>query len=366
MRVLLNALQAGNRSGTGRYTEELANLLVGEHKGIEVHVAWPEHVPKGFAPEGYFHRIPSQGAGVRIRFDQFGIHKLARRIGADLIHFPANVGGLFGKTPTVLTVHDLSFFRDPRWYRWERAFYYRQSVRLTVRRAARILADSEATAADLREYLGVPDERIAVIPLGCGPEFNPDTKQDTPGLRERMQLPGRFLLFVGTLEPRKNVAQLIEAFDRIADGIPQDLVVAGREGWKTGPIHEALNRARHRGRIHLPGFVAHEDLPTLLRMADAFVFPSVCEGFGLPPLEAMACGTPVLTSNISSLPEVTGDAAVLVDPVSVDAIADGLNRVSTDDALREELRSRGIERAAGFTWRRTAELTREAYERAQV
>lgn len=361
MRVLINALQAGNLSGTGRYTEELVRLLIGDRKGVEVHAAWPESVPRGFAPPEFLHRVPVHGVAGRLRFDQWGIQRLAQRLGVELIHYPANIGALRARGRTVLTVHDLSFYQNPAWFRWNRALYYRSAVRRSVAWAAHIITDSEASACDLGRYLGFPRERISVIPLGVDAAFTDRAVPADEILRQRLQLPNPFLLFVGTLEPRKNIVRLVQAFDRVAPGMPHDLVLVGRRGWKNGALDAALTSAAHRNRIHLPGFVADGDLPGLLRLADGFVYPSLCEGFGLPPLEAMACGTPVLTSAASSLPEVTGGAALLVAPECIEAIAEGLLQLIEDTALRENLRAAGLARAAEFTWSRTAEATRAAY-----
>lgn len=364
VRVLLNGLQGGNRSGTGRHAYELARRLAGEHEGLEVHVAWPEGVPLETGNEAFIHRIPCDSPGARLRFDQFGIHALARQINASLIHYPANVGALRGSTPSVLTVHDLSFFREPAWFRWERALYYRQASRRSIRRAARIIAVSKATALDLEAILHVPGERISIIPNGCDPVFRPDPSGEEEALRTKMGLPKRFVLFVGTVEPRKNIPRLIEAFDRIAADIPQDLVIAGRDGWKTAPVYAALAAMQHRDRVHRVDFVPPGDLPALMRLPDAFLFPSLYEGFGLPPIEAMASGTPVLVGNTSSLPEVAGDAAVFVDPLDTASIAAGIVRVSTDDALRDSLREKGLLQARGYRWERAAAETRAAYAKA--
>ena len=195
-------------------------------------------------------------------------------------------------------------------------------------------------------------------------QFRPADEERRAAVRARYRLPERFFLYLGTIEPRKNLARVIAAWTRLAETCPLDLVIAGREGWKVGPIRAAAAGSTHTTRIHWIGFVEGADAAALYSCADALVWPSLWEGFGLPPLEAMACGTPVMTSNVSSLPEVTGDAAVLVDPGSVDAIAEGMARLATDTALREDLAQKGQARAATFAWKRTAELTLESYRAA--
>jgi glycosyltransferase involved in cell wall biosynthesis len=364
MRVLLNALQAGNRSGTGKYIESLLPALLRSADDLEVVIAWPWDVP---VPdfEGHVAVYKRDARHLRrLLYDQFFAERQRRDVGADLIHYPANFGRLWGGTRAVLTVHDLSFLRHPEWFRPGRAAYYRFAARHSVRHARRVIADSQATADDIHAMLGLPMERIDVVPLGVGPAFSPASAEAHAAVCDRYDLPPRFFLYVGTLEPRKNLPRLIDAWTDVQDNEKPDLVLAGREGWKAEPIREAIARSAQRDRIHLPGFVAQEDLPALLSAAEAFVWPSLFEGFGLPPLEAMACGTPVLTSNTSSLPEVVGDAAYTVAPERTEAITEGLSTLATSPETRTRLSEAGLQRAADFSWERTAQLTIESYRKA--
>jgi glycosyltransferase involved in cell wall biosynthesis len=278
------------------------------------------------------------------------------------VHYPASIGPLDGGPNVVVTVHDCIFMRHPDWFRWERAEYYRWAGCRSARRAARVIADSQATAYDLRELIGVPDSRIDVVPLGVDGQFRPATAEAIETVRAQYKLPESYFLYVGTLEPRKNLAAVVRAWDCVAEEIEEDLVIAGRTGWKTEEMLAAIRQAKHRDRVHLPGFIEQTDLVPAISAAQVFVWPSLFEGFGLPVLEAMACGTPVLTSTTSSLPEVAGDAALLVDPESDEAIAEGMKRLSRDDVLRARLSAAGLQRAAEFTWTRTAELTLKTYE----
>ncbi len=358
MKILFDALQAGNRSGTGRYSEELASRLPGLAGDIEVIVEppparWASHSPA----------VRLWGAR-RVAYEQFGLSRLAREIGAAGVHYPANIGTAFRKSPSVVTIHDVSFFRNPGWFTLNRAMYYRVAVGQSAHTATRVIADSTAAADDIVNFLGIRAGKIDVIPLGVDPVFCPAPDAQCARIRERHGLPGRFFLYLGTLEPRKNLPRLIEAWSRIAIEADVDLVIAGRDGWKTGPIDRAIGSSLARARIHRPGFVDPADLPALLSAATAFVWPSLCEGFGLPVLEAMACGVPVLSSNTSSIPEVTGDAAMLVDPLDIDAIANGMLRIVRDEKLRARLRTAGPEQARRFTWERTASMTLETYRRA--
>ncbi len=363
MRVLLNALQAGNRSGTGRYTTELVSALTRLDVAIELTVLWPGNVCRG-AVEGAVRWIErGNGKAARIIADQWGV---PWRFGAkdSLLHYPANVGPALYAPNVVLTVHDLSFFHHPEWFRWSRAVYYRHAVRMSARRARRVIADSHATARDLVRFAGVDEGRIDVVPLGVNAAFSPRGEEACDQVRRTYGLPERFFVYLGTHEPRKNLPRLIAAWSRMAEDGGPDLVIAGRAGWKTGAIAEAVRDSPHRARIHFPGFIPNQAVPALLSAAEAFVWPSLFEGFGLPPLEAMACGTPVLTSKSSSLPEVVGNAAVLVDPTDIEAMSAAMAELARDAARRDELRRRGLERAAEFTWEKTARLTYESYCRA--
>lgn len=364
MKVLIEGLQAGNRSGTGVYTERLVRELPRVADDLELVVLWPAGLPSPTPSDGRTTFVPCRtGHGFRFLASPWTLRREAGRRRVDVVHYPASVGNLLPLRHTVLTVHDLSFLHHPEWFRRDRALYLRQTVARSVRRAARIVADSRATARDLEERLGVASERVDVIPLGVDEALAPAPDAAQEEARRKYGLPDRFLLYMGTLEPRKNLVRVVEAFGRIADEYPGDLVLAGRYGWKTGALMKAVLASPHTARIHLPGFIAEEDKAAVLSAADVFVWPSLYEGFGLPPLEAMACGVPVVTSDRSSLPEAVGDAAVTVPPEDVEALTEGLRRLIADPARAEALRAAGRERAAAFTWRRTAERTLETYRK---
>lgn len=364
MMVVVDGLQADNRSGTGAYATALARWLPEAAPDARFVFLWPEHTapPEGSRAEF----APSRAASPlgRLLAVQAGLPGLARLRGADLLHYPANFGNWFHRGDAVVTIHDVSFLVHPEWFRPGRAAYYRLAVSRAVRTARRLITDSNATAGDLMERLGVASDRIDVVPLGVDPAFGAVAPETRAAARARYGLPERFFLYVGTHEPRKNLGRLVEAFERIADSCPHDLILAGRSGWKNGPLRRKIEASRWRDRIRMPGFIRREDLPAVMAAAQAFVWPSLYEGFGLPPLEAMACGVPVLTSCVSSLPETVGDAALTVDPRDTEAIAAGMARLAEDDALRAGLARKGRERAEGFAWRRTAELTVAAYRRA--
>lgn len=364
MRVLFNALQAGNRSGTGVYSAQLARWLPQLDPDVDVDVLWPEGVPMPEVPDDKrnpYQTIQAGGAFARIFREHSGA---VNKAGVDLIHYPCNVIGLRERRPAVVTVHDLTFLENPTWYKWERALYNKWGVSQSVRRARRIIAVSEATAKELVKRLNVPRDRIDVIYNGVDERFVPLEEGADAPIREKYKLPERYFLFVGTLEPRKNVDRLIRAWARIADKVAVDLAIVGRDGWKVEPIYKDLNAVEQPERIHRIGFLDHDDLPGVMAAAEALVYPSLAEGFGIPVAEAMACGTPVVTSKISSLPEVAGDAGLLVDPYDVGEIGGAMWRIADSEELRADLSQRCIERAKRFSWKQSAEETLETYRKA--
>ncbi|HZU05831.1 MAG TPA: glycosyltransferase family 1 protein [Chloroflexota bacterium] len=275
----------------------------------------------------------------------------------DLLHGPDFVVPLRRRCPAVVTVHDLAFLRYPEILTAESRRYYLQVERV-VASVERVIVDSQHTAADAQALLGVPAARLRVVYLA--PTLAPVTDAGrVAAVRARYALEGPFLLYVGTLEPRKNLATLLRAFARLGPSTPARLVLAGPRGWLDEPIIAAA--ARLGERVRLLGPVPAADLATLYAAATAFVFPSLYEGFGLPPLEAMAAGTPVVAARASCLPEVLGEAALFVPPEDEAALAEALRAVLEDPALRADLRRRGLARAAQFSWERTAAATLAVY-----
>jgi glycosyltransferase involved in cell wall biosynthesis len=248
----------------------------------------------------------------------------------------------------ILTVHDMAWTRYPDAIQAP-MLRILSGLAEHVESADRVLVVSEATKQDLIRHCRVDSRKVRVIYNGVSERFRPLT-ESLDSVRLRYNLPERFVLFVGTVEPRKNLARLVEAFDRVGRKIEHSLVVVGAKGWKTSPIYREISRSPLRDRIHVAGFVADGDLPAVYNLADAFVYPSLYEGFGIPVVEAMACGIPVVTSDVSALPEVAGDAALLVDPFDSGALAEALERIVHDEPLRDSLRSKGIERARRFSW----------------
>jgi glycosyltransferase involved in cell wall biosynthesis len=274
----------------------------------------------------------------------------------DLVHATSAAVPPVRGRPLVATVHDLGFRHYPDAYPAAGRRYHDRSARIVAAEAARILVPSEATARDLAELFAVDRGRVAIVPLGVEPPARPDHRGAARLLHD-LGVRGPFLLAVGTLEPRKNLPRLLDAFGEVTDELPDHwLVVVGPVGW--GP---RLRPSWESVRVKLAGPVGDATLHALYQKADGLAYPSLYEGFGLPVLEAMAHGTPVLTSDRSSLPEVAGDAALLVDPLDRGAVAKGLVRLVADGALRQRLQAAGPRRAAAFTWPATAAATWATY-----
>jgi glycosyltransferase involved in cell wall biosynthesis len=285
----------------------------------------------------------------------------------DLYHSPDFTLPPLRRARGLVTIHDLSFLRVPECADPRLRAFLERAVPAAVVRAHRILADSENTRTDLIEILGVDPDRISVVTPAVEPRFRrEDAAVRLENVRARYRLPERFILGLGTLEPRKNFTGLIAAFSRLAGetGLPHALVIGGQPGWLYDGIYRQAEREDVAGRVLFPGFIADEDLPALYSLAEVFVFPSLYEGFGIPVLEAMACGTPVVTSNNSSLPEASGSAALMVDATDSAGLAGAIAKVLNDAELRRRMIAAGNEQASRFTWQRSAQALLKAYERA--
>jgi glycosyltransferase involved in cell wall biosynthesis len=283
----------------------------------------------------------------------------------DLLH-AQTVAPAVCPVPFVLTVNDLAWETNPEVFPPAIRLRLRKLVPRSAHRARRILTVSEFTKKCLIEFYGIDERKIAVTYHGVSAIYRPVRDPVAlDRLRAKYKLPERFILHVGKIQARKNLSRLVAAFDSLVrQGLPHQLVLAGKPTWTSEEIFSTIESLGLSDRVILPGEVPLAELPVLYAAAEMFVFPSLAEGFGLPPLEAMACGTPVISSNATSLPEVVGDAGILVDPYDVDALARAMLEVSSSERLRRELGEKGIARAAMFSNRRMAELTHAAYEAA--
>ena len=310
-------------------------------------------------------RAVAETAGNYSVAEQLTIPLALKREGVTLFHAPHYVLPPLVRCRSVVTIHDCIHLMFPQYLPNRFAFgYARTSIGLAARRATRVLTVSESSKRDILRFVDTEPEKIAVIYNAYDERFAIDpAEEDVVRVRERYQLQDEFVLYAGNVKPHKNLERLIEAFQIVRKrGLDHlKLVMIGDEISK----YTALRRAVHRHQLHkyvrFLGYLPEETLAVMYRLAGVFVFPSLYEGFGLPPLEAMASGTPVVTSNVSSLPEVAGDAALLVDPYDPRAIADGIYRVLTDADLRKDLRRKGVARAGQFSWEQSVRRVRRIY-----
>jgi len=299
----------------------------------------------------------------RIVWEQVIQPRAVARIGADVVHGPAFVGPLASPCPLVITIHDLSFIRFPRLFRRSNRLYLTVMTRLSARRSSRLIAVSEHTAKESAQLLGVDRNKITVVYHGVDARFRPLPEDEVAAFRERRGLPEAFVLFVGTLEPRKNLERLIEAFAQLKRS-EYKLIIAGGKGWLFDDLFAKVDELGLSDVVLFPGYVSNDELALWYNAATIFAYPSVYEGFGMPVTEAQACGTPVVTSITSSLPEAAGEAAILVDPYDVEAIAAGMKQIIDDNDLRRQLGEQGVKHTERFTWSQTARDTANVYQRA--
>ncbi|HAJ37311.1 MAG TPA: glycosyltransferase family 1 protein [Chloroflexi bacterium] len=311
-------------------------------------------------------RLPLENPLARILWEQTLFPLALRRQRASLVHGLVNVLPLTASCPGVVTVHDLAFVRTPATMRPLKRIYLTALCRASVRRAAHVIAVSHQTATDLQHFWGTPSERITVVHHGVAARFTPRCAEEQAAFRQRRGLPARYLLYLGTLEPRKNLEHLVRAFAQWrAATAAHDvrLVLAGARGWYYAEIFRTVEALGLTEQVIFPGFIPGDELPDWYAAATAFVYPSLFEGFGLPVLEAMACGTPVVCSRAPGVSEVAGDAAVTFAAHDVAALSAALELVVNQPGVRQALAARGRAQAARFTWRRAAEATLAIYRR---
>lgn len=364
-------------TGMGQYALHLWRWLRDEYAGFDVRLLLPADAPAAVQAEALDRGLTGPVASLTGKFrkvfwEQVGLAEAVRAGSFDLVHVPYFAAPMLQRVPYVVTIHDMIPYVLPEYGGSGTMRAYLRLVERAACRARLILTDSEHSRRDIHQYLGIELGRIRAIPLAAGSEFNPNgypgDDEHIERLTRRWGLSRPFLLNVGGFDRRKRLPQLVEGFARALPHLsaPADLVIAGaphsRNARLYPPLEPVIRRWGIRDRIRLIGFVSEEEKRHLYRMATAFVFTSEYEGFGLTPLEAMACGAPVISSNRSSLPEVTGDAGCLVDPEPQE-IARAIVEVLEDEKLRAELSRASIRRAAQFSWERTAQSTVDAYSR---
>ena len=360
------------RAGVGHYTYELARALAEASPGDEFELIYPSSYPAVNLEER--ERLPPNLKEARVRVGAFGrrwwsagLPRHAARRGVGLYHGTNYEVPLWGGTTRVVTVHDLSLFTHPETHERRRVWRARRRLPLMTRAAAAVVTPTEAVRRELCEWLRVSPSKVFAVHEAARECFRPMSKEEAAGVLQGLGAGGEFLLAVGTIEPRKNLSTLVRAFEEVLRERPSSnlrLVVAGGRGWLSGPLFESLERSPARGRVLLTGYVSDGQLRALYSSCTAFVYPSLYEGFGLPPLEAMGCGAPVVAGHTPAVAEVSGGAARLFDPRDHTQLARALLELLDDEAARRALSEAGLRRAAQFSWARTARATLDVYAEA--
>jgi glycosyltransferase involved in cell wall biosynthesis len=364
MRIGVNALFLDRpETGSGQYTRHLLEALAKVDPATEYLPFSPGPAPP--IPNTQY-PISNQA---KLWFEQVSFPLACRREGIDLAHVPYFASPLFPTVPTVVTVHDLIPLILPAYRGSPLVRLYTRLVAAAARKAEAIVTVSQASERDIVRYLHIPPDRIHVTYEAAGEAFQPvEDEAQLAAIRRKYALPKRYLLYLGGFDQRKNLSTLLRAFALLVNRQSQArLVIAGQLSRRDSPLfpdpRRLVRELRVEERVIFTGWVAEEDKPALLSGAVAFVFPSLYEGFGLPAAEALACGTPVLASNRSSLPEVVGEGGVLVEPTDVQALAEAMEMPLIDDALRAELRQRALAQAAKFSWKQAALETLAVYRK---
>ena len=366
MKVCLDIQSAvSQRAGVGRYTKCLAEHLGPLAADDQLALFYFDFKRKGMpfdvngAQQHAVRWVPGrvvQGAWKKLGWPPFDLFAGE----ADVYHFPNFIRPPLRRGQSVVTLHDVAFLRYPETIEEGNFRYLSACIHETVERANRVITVSQFTANEVQELLKVPAEKVVSIPEGLEPHLKKPDDETITGTKAALGLDKPYLLTVGTLEPRKNIPFLVEVFEQLKD-FEGDLVVAGMPGWKCQPILDRMQDSKIHDRIRYLRFVEEEHLAALYAGAELFTFPSLYEGFGFPPLEAMACETPVLAAATGSLPEVLGDGAVLVEGYDKEAWVAHINKLLADSAERDKLRVSGLARVQTYTWERAAKATWDVY-----
>ncbi len=301
---------------------------------------------------------------VRLVWEQVRLPALVKRSAVDLLHSLHYTRPAVLPCASVVTFHDMTFFLFPQLHTRAKRIFFPFAIRQSARHANALVAISENTRRDAIRILGIPAERIFTTALGISEAFHPieDAALLEDG-RKRYQLPAEYILYVGLIEPRKNVPLLLKAYARLVNqGDPPPLVLVGRPGWMYEQVFQLVEQLNLKDRVHFKGYIPVENLPIVYNLAQLFVYPSTYEGFGFPPLEAMACGTPVITTAVSAMLDNVGDAGLLIPPHDETALTQAIETLLSDHSLRDQLSLAGRRRAAEFTWKRTAMETLKVYQ----
>lgn len=370
MKIAIDLTQLPNQlTGVGFYMENLVKGLASVDNDNEYYLFLKRSALSAFRVDNKrfkYIAVPKYPFIIRVLWEQLilPIYLLFMRI--DLLHSPHYTTPLFGWWfKRVVTFHDMTFFLFPKMHQRWKVGYFRTMIRLSARRADRIISVSNSTTRDIINKLRVPAVKIRTIQLAVSPEYKPGLDQHRiEAVKNKYGLPAEYILFVGTIEPRKNIIGLVRAYQALPPAIKErfSLVIVGKKGWHYKELFAEIENSSDRNRIVFPGYIPEDDLPAVYNGAVLFVYPSFYEGFGIPVLEALSCGVPTITSNISSMPEVAVDAGLLVDPNNVEEVTRGIMLVLGEPDRAKKMVELGLKKAAAFSWQKCAQETLAIYK----
>ena len=360
MKIGIAARGLDGQGGPKQYIESLLTCLLKVGGNHEFYYFYNSSDFKGKYPEAKEIVLESSS---RLIWDYYHVPRAVNDYGIDVMFFPKNVLPFYVDCKSIIVIHDLAYFMpELNAYPLIDTVYMRLMIKSSVKRAHHIIAISENTKKDIIKFTGVEEDKISVVYEASDRKFGQifdKTKLDA--IKKEYHLPEQFIFCCDSITPRKNMARLLAAFNLIKDKVPHKLVLTGGVSWKSKTVRDLIDSMKDS--VIKLGYVPDGDMPLLYNSADLFIYPSLYEGFGLPLLEAMACSCPVITSNTSSIPEVVGEAGVMVDPYNIDDLAIAMYEVLTNDALRENMTEKGLKREKMFSWEKTASETLKVYEK---
>ena len=365
MRIAIDASTISTQGGPRTYVLGLLEALLKFDRENSYTIFYNDRDHLGRFPQAREIVLPGKKPLARLWREHLLLPQACRHERIDLLHCPKSAIPFRSPCPVVVTLHDLIPLKHPETEKFAARLYWRLQIPIAARRSNFIITDSEHARAEIMTDFNVPSERIRAIMLGFNPAMSEKRDRSTSQkVLSRYNLPDNYILYVGTIQPRKNLATLIEAFHLLKRDrcIPHKLVIVGRKGWLYDQLFKRIRALGLNDEILFTGFVPDEELPSIYDRACVFVYLSLFEGFGLPPLEAMACGIPVITSDTTSLPEVVGEAGIILPPMDIRRVCEALRQVLGDEALRRTMRKKGLERALLFSWEATARETVEIYK----
>lgn len=366
MLIAIDASTISTQGGPRTYVLGLITALLSIDRENEYIVFYNDPAHVGRFPAAREVVLNGKSPLARLWREHILLPLACRREGVDLLHCPKSAVPYFSPCPTVVTLHDLIPIRHPETEKAAARIYWRIQIPVAARRSSFVITDSEHARGEILEDFNLPPEKVAAVMLGFDPLMTGERNIDkTETVRARYGLPENYILYVGTIQPRKNIISLIEAYNLLRQRreVAPKLVIVGRKGWLYDSLFERIKALGLSDEIIFTGFVPDEELPSIYDGAIIFAYLSLFEGFGLPPLEAMACGVPVIASNTTSIPEVVGDAALTVTPTDINSIVNAMETILESPELAERLKTKGLERVKLFSWEKCAQETLDIYKK---